>query len=120
MMIPRACYLKSQLLISHNLDRSCAKPRVSVLCDNRLLKLDLGAQALEIAVNDGDGQLLAIASIGDRAVSRLGVELSLDVSAIPFVGMPNIRDTGVVLLGPEERDRVKCFPARSAALAPSR
>jgi len=53
----------------------------------RPLELDFRAQALEITVNDSHGQLLATAAIGDRAVSGLGVELSIELGLVPALGL---------------------------------
>src|SRR5487761_1984678 len=79
----------------------------SLCCRNRLLKLDFRSEALEIAVNDGHGQLLATTTIGDRATSRLGVELSVDLGFIPALGVTQISNAEIVLLGPKERHSVK-------------
>src|SRR6185295_19963350 len=76
-------------------------------CHNRRLELDFRAQALEIAVNDSHGQLLATAAIRDRAVSRLSVELSVDLGSIPALGVTYISEAEIVLFGPEERHGVE-------------
>ena len=46
----------------------------SLSCGRCRLELDFSSQTLEIAMDDGHGQLLAAATIGDRAVARTGVE----------------------------------------------
>ena len=73
------------------------------------LEFELGAKAFEIPANRRDRQLPAASSIGDRAVSRL--QLPVDVGFIPLFGVPNIRDRKIVLLGPEEWNGAKYFPA---------
>jgi hypothetical protein len=79
------------------------------VCGHRSLELDLGAKAVEIPVNDSDGQFYAGTQIRYRAVSR--IELPVDLGFIPSFGVPDISDAKIVLLGPEERDGVKYFPA---------
>src|SRR5579872_1727991 len=76
---------------------------------DRLLELDFGAKALEVAVNHGHGQLSTGLSVGDRAVSR--VEVSVDFGFVPMRGVTDISEPEIVLLGPEERDRLKAFPS---------
>jgi hypothetical protein len=71
-------------------------------------ELNFRAQALQIAMNDGDRQFPAFPSIGYRAVSC--IELPVDLSLVPIFGVPDIGEAEIVLLGPEERHGVEALP----------
>jgi len=73
MMAPRGWSAKSESSIKHGLGvgRFCANYRILLSRGDRSLKLDLGAKAVEISVNDGRRELPAAESIGYGAVSSL-------------------------------------------------
>ena len=72
-----------------------------------LLECDFSEQTLQIAVNDRNGQRLIIAAIADRAVLRDSVQLPVDVGIVPMLGVTDIREAEIVLLGPEKWNGVK-------------
>ena len=59
-------------------------------------------------MNDRNRQLLASAPISDRAVAR--GKLPVDLGFVPSLGVTDIREAEIVLLGPEKRDGVEPFP----------
>ena len=59
-------------------------------------------------MNSSQRQFLGAASIGDGAVP-LG-KLAVDFRFVPSFSVTDINDAEVVLLGPEERDRVETLP----------
>src|SRR5688572_31472427 len=89
---------------------------------DRSLEFDFRAQTLQIAVNDRHGQLPAAPAIRDRAVACPGVELPVHLGLVPALGVTHVRKAEIVLLGPEERDRIEAFastqevPRRSLTL----
>ena len=58
-------------------------------------------------MHDRHGQFLSAASVGDHAVLRGCVELPIDLGAVEALGMTDIRETELVLLGPEEWNSVE-------------
>src|SRR5688572_13636657 len=73
------------------------------------LELDFRPKSLEIPVNQRDRQFSAALPIRDRAVSR--VKLPIDFGFIPSLGVSNVSEAEIVLLGPEERNGVETFPS---------
>src|SRR3984893_14741712 len=72
------------------------------------LELDFRAKPLEIPVNDGHRQLSTTQPIAYRPVSRS--ERSRDLDPIPPLGMTDIAEAKVILLGPEKWDAIKTLP----------
>src|SRR6185437_8224982 len=83
---------------------------------DRLFEFDFRPEALEITVHESHCQSLAIAATGDCAVLGLGIELSADLCPVPALGMADISEPEVILLGPEEGRCGKWLaPARHVA-----
>src|SRR4030088_49656 len=59
-------------------------------------------EAVDVAVDRGDGEHLAIAAIAHHAIARLDVAVYLE--RVPLLGMTDIVDRQVVMLAPEERN----------------
>src|SRR5580700_2127646 len=65
----------------------------------------LGLEACEIAVDRGDRQQLALASVAQQAIAP--GDVAVDGDLVPFLGMADIVDRHVVMLAPEEGYRRK-------------
>src|SRR3954447_4118842 len=64
-------------------------------------------EAVDVAVDRGDGEQPAVAAIAHHAIPRLDV--TLDLECVPLLGMADIVDRKVVMLAPEERDIDEAF-----------
>src|SRR6185295_10595900 len=94
--------------------RKLAGSSAAVRPAKRALELDFGEEAFVIAVHHGHGLLAAFAQIGDRAVALH--DRTVDQDLVPFLRMPDIGDSEVMLLGPEEGDCIERFtPAEHVA-----
>src|SRR5437660_989823 len=58
-------------------------------------------EAVDIAIDGGDGQHLAALPVAHHAVAPLDV--ALDVELVPLLGVADVVDRHVVVLAPEER-----------------
>ena len=73
------------------------------------LEFDFGAKTFEVAMDHCHRELAAIAQIGDGTVA--GLDRAVDHDLVPFLRMTDIGNSEVVLLGPEEGDRIERFTA---------
>ena len=76
---------------------------------NLLLELEFREQSRKVAMDQRHRLPAALAEIADRAVAPL--DRAVDHDLVPFLGMTDIGEREVVLLGPEERDRIEPFTA---------
>src|SRR3989441_2090903 len=89
--------------------RTCATVRwmtLTLLCDKpqRPLHGQFRLQALQIARDGRDGKRTIATPVGDGAVPC--GQRAVDIDGIPVLGMTDVVDRGVVMLTPEERDRI--------------
>ncbi len=61
-------------------------------------------------MDDSYGELLAAAAVRDRAVSHISVKPAVELGRVPTLGVTHIRETEILLLGPEKRHGVKPLP----------
>src|SRR3989442_11516991 len=69
----------------------------------------LGFEAFAIAKYRGDGELLVAATVDDRAIVIF--EAPVDVDRVAGLGVADIVDCDVVMLAPEEGDRIESLAA---------
>src|SRR3954451_2088210 len=72
-----------------------------------LLKCQFGAQALEVAIHRGDCKHATHALVFQQAVPRR--DAAIDGDLVPVLGVTDIANRHVVMLGPEKRHRIKRF-----------
>src|SRR6185369_1439212 len=65
----------------------------------------LSAQTLEIARNRCDGASAAIFLVGYSAITR--IEASVHLNSIPLLSVTDVIDRHVIMLAPEEGDRIE-------------
>src|SRR6185436_3984960 len=75
----------------------------------RALELDFGKQSFMISVHHRHGLPAAFAQVADRTVALH--DRAVDQDLVPILRMPDISNSEVVLLGPEEGDRIEGFAA---------
>src|SRR6185437_5802805 len=82
---------------------------VSEVARMRSLHRRFRLEALEVAINGSDGERAAVAHIAHDAVA-LG-DVAVDCYLVPTFGVSDVVDRNVVVLAPEERDRIESLAA---------